>query len=253
MTAAALIMTSVFVTFIPNGSATIKPIAFGLAIGVFVDAFVVRMTLVPAVLVVLGHKAWWLPTLLEKKLPEVDVEGAAMHRKVQYEDWERTNGTAALVARDVVLVSDGSVPVEVEAPPGTVTVVDVPDGLEAADLADVLSDVVGRWTVTWSWAACCCPNSARRPPRPSPSHRPGPGHCQLANRSPKRSATGARRAPRAGSAGRSRLGPPPASSDLTAILPVAADGVGALVRTGRGRRRRGARGRRRRGRSPSSC
>ncbi len=140
VTAAALIMTSVFVTFIPNGSTTIKPIAFGLAIGVFVDAFVVRMTLVPAVLVVLGHKAWWLPKLLEKKLPEVDVEGAAMHRKVQYEDWERTHGTAALVARDVV-VSTGAVPVEVEAPPGAVTVVDVPEGLAATELADVL---VGR-------------------------------------------------------------------------------------------------------------
>ena len=55
VTAAALIMTSVFVAFIPNGSSTIQPIALGLAVGVFVDAFVVRMTLVPAVLVLLGR------------------------------------------------------------------------------------------------------------------------------------------------------------------------------------------------------
>ncbi len=140
VTAAALIMTSVFVAFIPNGSSTIQPIAFGLAVGVFVDAFIVRMTLVPAVLVLLGHKAWWLPTLLEKKLPAVDVEGAAMHRKVQYEDWERTHGTAALVGRHVV-VAPGGPTVEVEAAPGVVTLVDVPDGLVPSDLADVL---VGR-------------------------------------------------------------------------------------------------------------
>ena len=66
VTAAALIMSSVFVAFIPGGSATIKPIALGLAVGVFVDAFVVRMTLVPAVLVLLGRQAWWLPGWLER-------------------------------------------------------------------------------------------------------------------------------------------------------------------------------------------
>ena len=88
VTAAALIMTSVFVAFIPGGTATIQPIAFGLAVGVFVDAFVVRMTLVPAVLVLLGRRAWWLPGRLDRRLPVVDVEGAALHRKVDYEDWE---------------------------------------------------------------------------------------------------------------------------------------------------------------------
>ena len=91
VTAAALIMTSVFVAFIPDGSSTIKPIAFGLAVGVFVDAFVVRMTLVPAVLMLLGP-AWWLPSWLDRRLPEVDVEGAALHRKVDFEDWEAAHG-----------------------------------------------------------------------------------------------------------------------------------------------------------------
>ncbi len=55
VTAAAMIMVSVFVAFIPAGTATIQQIAFGLAIGVFVDAFVVRMTLVPAVMVLLAN------------------------------------------------------------------------------------------------------------------------------------------------------------------------------------------------------
>ena len=101
VTAAALIMSSVFVAFIPTGTATIKPIAFGLAVGVFVDAFVVRMTLVPAVLVLLGQgpggcRDGW------RALPEVDVEGAALHRKVEFEDWEADHGQAALMARDLV-------------------------------------------------------------------------------------------------------------------------------------------------------
>jgi putative drug exporter of the RND superfamily len=61
VTAAALIMFSVFASFVGTHDATLKTIAFGLAVGVLVDAFVVRMTLVPAVLALLGHKSWWLP------------------------------------------------------------------------------------------------------------------------------------------------------------------------------------------------
>ena len=63
VTAAAIIMISVFAAFIPHSDPTVKPIALGLAVGVFVDAFLVRMTLVPAVLALLGHRAWWLPPL----------------------------------------------------------------------------------------------------------------------------------------------------------------------------------------------
>ena len=69
VTAAALIMISVFVAFVPGGRRTIKPIAFGLAVGVFVDAFMVRMTFVPAVLVLLGQRAWWLPGWLDARCP----------------------------------------------------------------------------------------------------------------------------------------------------------------------------------------
>jgi RND superfamily putative drug exporter len=46
-----------------------------LAFGVLVDAFVVRMTLVPAVMARLGHKAWLLPKRLERRMPGVDIEG----------------------------------------------------------------------------------------------------------------------------------------------------------------------------------
>jgi RND superfamily putative drug exporter len=76
---AALIMLSVFAGFVPAGEATIKSIAFALAVGIFIDAFVVRMILVPATLTLLGERAWWLPTWL-RWLPTLDVEGAALRK-----------------------------------------------------------------------------------------------------------------------------------------------------------------------------
>jgi putative drug exporter of the RND superfamily len=75
--AAALIMFSVFAGFVPAGEATIKSIAFALAVGILVDAFVVRMVLVPAALALLGGRAWWLPRWLAW-LPHLDVEGSAL-------------------------------------------------------------------------------------------------------------------------------------------------------------------------------
>ncbi|SDP34270.1 MMPL family transporter [Lentzea jiangxiensis] len=75
--AAALIMFSVFAGFVPAGEPTVKSIAFALAVGIFVDAFVVRMVLVPAALALIGERAWWLPKWL-RWLPELDVEGTAL-------------------------------------------------------------------------------------------------------------------------------------------------------------------------------
>ncbi|MFB7507519.1 MMPL family transporter [Streptomyces broussonetiae] len=75
VTAAALIMFAVFASFVPGGSTMLKPIAFALAAGVLIDAFVVRMTLVPAVLALVGRAGWWLPRWLDRLLPDLDVEG----------------------------------------------------------------------------------------------------------------------------------------------------------------------------------
>jgi putative drug exporter of the RND superfamily len=75
VTAAALIMFSVFIAFVPEGMGTIKPIALGLAVGVAFDAFLVRMTLVPALMALFGRAAWWLPRWLARILPNVDIEG----------------------------------------------------------------------------------------------------------------------------------------------------------------------------------
>jgi putative drug exporter of the RND superfamily len=80
VTAAAIIMISVFAGFIFSDSSTIKPIGFGLAFGVLVDAFVVRMLLIPAAMHLLGKSAWWFPKWLDRIVPDVDVEGAKLER-----------------------------------------------------------------------------------------------------------------------------------------------------------------------------
>ncbi|GAA3849388.1 MMPL family transporter [Streptomyces sp. NPDC003328] len=81
VTAAAVIMIAVFSGFIGSSESMIKMIGFGLAIAVFFDAFVVRMALVPAVLALLGGKAWWLPKWLDRVLPNVDVEGEGLRTR----------------------------------------------------------------------------------------------------------------------------------------------------------------------------
>ncbi|GAA1349553.1 MMPL family transporter [Falsarthrobacter nasiphocae] len=78
VTVAALIMVSVFAGFIFSHETMIKPMGFGLAFGVLIDAFVIRMTLTPAVLHLLGDKAWWIPGWLDRILPDADVEGAKL-------------------------------------------------------------------------------------------------------------------------------------------------------------------------------
>ncbi|MEV5340737.1 MMPL family transporter [Streptomyces sp. NPDC052676] len=88
VTAAALIMFFVFASFVTSEDAIVKPIAFSLAFGVLVDAFVVRMTLVPAVLAMVGRGAWWLPRGLDRVLPDLDIEGARLHGKPSAEKSE---------------------------------------------------------------------------------------------------------------------------------------------------------------------
>ena len=81
VTAAAIIMISVFGGFIFSESAMIRPIGFALAFGVLVDAFVVRMVILPGVMHLMGDRAWWLPGWLDRIVPNVDVEGATLERK----------------------------------------------------------------------------------------------------------------------------------------------------------------------------
>jgi RND superfamily putative drug exporter len=78
--AAAVIMISVFAAFILIDEPIIKSMGFALAIAVFFDAFVVRMALIPALMYLLGEKAWYLPKWLDRILPNVDVEGEQLER-----------------------------------------------------------------------------------------------------------------------------------------------------------------------------
>ncbi|MFE6778410.1 MMPL family transporter [Streptomyces sp. NPDC057702] len=82
VSAAAVIMISVFAGFIGSHDQMVKMIGFGLAIAVLFDAFVVRMAIVPAVLGLLGKSAWWLPRWLDKALPNVDVEGEKLQKQL---------------------------------------------------------------------------------------------------------------------------------------------------------------------------
>ncbi len=103
VTAAALIMFAVFAAFVPEGDSAIKPIALGLAAGIAIDAFLVRMTLIPALMTLLGDKAWWMPRWLERVLPKLDVEGEAVERERALQDWPGPDSTAVVIAEGVGL------------------------------------------------------------------------------------------------------------------------------------------------------
>ncbi|MEV6066746.1 MMPL family transporter [Nocardia sp. NPDC052001] len=75
VTAAALIMFGVFAAFITVDNPILKPLAFTLAIGVLLDAFVVRLTLIPAVMAVIGNRIWYHPKWFDRYVPDFDVEG----------------------------------------------------------------------------------------------------------------------------------------------------------------------------------
>jgi RND superfamily putative drug exporter len=104
VTAAAIIMFAVFAAFVPEGDTNIKPIALGLATGVFIDAFVVRMTLIPAILALLGERAWWIPKRLDRALPHFDVEGEGIHQELALRDFGGDD--IAIAAQGVRVATD---------------------------------------------------------------------------------------------------------------------------------------------------
>jgi RND superfamily putative drug exporter len=81
VTAAAAIMIGVFGGFALGDDIIIKSIGFGLAVGVLADAFLVRMTLVPAFMALMGDRMWWMPKWLDKTLPNLDIEGESLARR----------------------------------------------------------------------------------------------------------------------------------------------------------------------------
>ncbi|WP_438354154.1 efflux RND transporter permease subunit [Microbacterium sp. CJ88] len=142
--AAAVIMFAVFAAFVPEGDSSIKPIALGLAVGIAVDAFLVRMTLVPAVMALLGDRAWWMPRWLDRVLPHFDIEGEAVERELSLAAWPEPRTTAVAVGvgvglrdGDVTLFDDVALRVE----PGEALVV---TGADRRSIRAVLLALAGR-------------------------------------------------------------------------------------------------------------
>lgn len=147
VTAAALIMFFVFFAFVPEGSGAIKPIALGLAVGIAVDAFIVRMTLVPAVMTLLGRHAWWMPAWLARILPNVDIEGELLREHREEAEWAATQ-SGIINARDLVVgTAETTVgPIDLDVPAGALLVLAGPSRdrrVLAATLAGRLEPVAG--------------------------------------------------------------------------------------------------------------
>ncbi|MDH6181618.1 RND superfamily putative drug exporter [Microbacteriaceae bacterium SG_E_30_P1] len=124
VTAAALIMFFVFFAFVPEGSGMIKPIALGLAAGIAFDAFLVRMTLVPALMTLFGKAAWWMPRWLGKALPHADIEGEQLRDHRAATEWAN-NQQGMAISADYLVVGTPSEPLgplSIEIPEGALVI-----------------------------------------------------------------------------------------------------------------------------------
>ncbi|MGN6695861.1 MAG: MMPL family transporter, partial [Aquihabitans sp.] len=92
ITAAALIMISVFASFVLGEDPIIKMFGVGFATAVFLDATVVRMIVVPATMALFGDRAWWLPGWLDRIIPDLDVEGEHLIEALDHTDDEAEDG-----------------------------------------------------------------------------------------------------------------------------------------------------------------
>ena len=148
VTAAALIMFFVFFAFVPEGSGAIKAIALGLAVGIAIDAFLVRLTLVPAIMALLGRAAWWMPRWLSALLPDVDVEGEQLRGHRHAVEWAGTRGDNIITADYLLAGSrDHAVgPISLRVPTGSLVIASgsaVDRRLLAATVAGRLDPVSG--------------------------------------------------------------------------------------------------------------
>jgi RND superfamily putative drug exporter len=149
VTAAALIMFFVFFAFVPEGTGAIKAIALGLAVGIAIDAFLIRMTLVPAIMTILGTSAWWMPRWLGAFLPNVDVEGEELRQHRTAIDWTASQD-GAVISADYLIAGAGDHrvgPVTATIAAGSFVVVAGPiteRRILAATLAGRLDPVAGR-------------------------------------------------------------------------------------------------------------
>ncbi|HXR59845.1 MAG TPA: MMPL family transporter, partial [Solirubrobacterales bacterium] len=96
ITSAAAIMVCVFTSFVLSGNPVVKEFGVGLAVAIAIDSTVVRCLLVPAVMVLLGRRAWWLPRWMEKAIPHVSIEGEEYFAKRDAEKATATTAPAAV-------------------------------------------------------------------------------------------------------------------------------------------------------------
>ncbi|WP_066039858.1 MMPL family transporter [Herbiconiux solani] len=144
VTAAACIMFAVFASFVPGGNAVLQPIALGLAAGVFVDAFLVRMTFIPAIMILLGRLGWALPKALGRVLPDVDLEGEGVREMLDASAWRPLDDDGepyALAAGDAVVEGAEAAPFSVRARAGDLVLV---TGAASTNPSAVVAAAAGR-------------------------------------------------------------------------------------------------------------
>jgi putative drug exporter of the RND superfamily len=95
ITSAAAIMVCVFTSFVLNGDPVVKEFGVGLAVAIAIDSTLVRCLLVPAVMVLLGKRAWWMPSWMERVVPKFSIEGEEYFAR---RDAERAAAAAAAPA-----------------------------------------------------------------------------------------------------------------------------------------------------------
>ncbi|WP_294179655.1 MMPL family transporter [uncultured Schumannella sp.] len=147
VTAAALIMFFVFAAFVPEGSDVIKVIALGLAVGIAADAFLIRMTLVPAVMALAGRWAWKIPRWLDRILPDLDVEGAGLAQHREASEWahERLAAGDAVTLDALTLGTEREAvgPFRLAVPLGAIALLDT-DRVDAAERRLLAATIAGR-------------------------------------------------------------------------------------------------------------
>lgn len=94
VTAAAIIMMGVFGGFALGDDVIIKTIGFGLTVGVLADAFLVRMLILPALMLLVGDRIWWMPKWFERITPNLDIEGESLAKHLDAEDHSPAAATA---------------------------------------------------------------------------------------------------------------------------------------------------------------
>jgi RND superfamily putative drug exporter len=150
VTAAALIMFFVFASFIPDGAGIIKAMAVGLAVGILADAFLVRMTLVPAAMALLGKAAWWMPKWLGRILPNVDIEGERLREHRDAVTWAEGQCDGQILTTSGLVAGSGRRlvgPLTIGVRPGSLVLVSGPSAdrrLLAATLSGRLDPIAGR-------------------------------------------------------------------------------------------------------------